>query len=261
MGEKNFIKAPLKKVSFSGNPLSKGHREKQASPFQLLVIVILVLVILGLGTLIYLLFFPGGRMPLVQNQKTMPIIERLEIEKQLEPVSPKSMERGSRTETATESPPSPPQKNLKEKNMRDIKIYFVKVNSEGLISLKSTIRRVNFRASPLTESIKSLLKGPDSDEMNRDSLSLIPEDSRLLSARVEEGTAWLNFNEAFRFNPLGREGYTAQLKQIVYTATEFPGVKRVQILIEGSIKQYLSGEGFYVGKPLTRDSFKEGWLS
>ena len=109
---------------------------------------------------------------------------------------------------------------------------------------------------PLTETINSLLKGPSSDEINKGSLTLIPDGTRLLSARVEGNTAYLNFNEAFRFNSLGREGYTAQLKQIVYTATEFSNVNAVQIMIDGGVKEYLGGEGIFVGEPLTRETFQ-----
>jgi spore germination protein GerM len=57
------------------------------------------------------------------------------------------------------------------------------------------------------------------------------------------------------YNHYGVEGYLAQLKQIVYTATTFPSVQDVQILVEGKQKDYLGGEGVYIGKPLSRNSF------
>ncbi len=147
-----------------------------------------------------------------------------------------------------ETPPAP--------GSRDTRIYFVKVNAEGQISLKSVNRTIDFSKAPLTQTINTLISGPASDELNKGSLTLIPEGSRLLSARVEGGTAYLNFNEDFRFNPLGREGYMAQLKQIVFTSTEFPGINDVQIMIEGVIREYLGGEGFYIGAPLSRESFQ-----
>ena len=43
----------------------------------------------------------------------------------------------------------------------------------------------------------------------------------------------MDFNESFRFNPQGLEALNAQLRQVVYAATEFPSVKEVQVLIEG----------------------------
>jgi spore germination protein GerM len=84
---------------------------------------------------------------------------------------------------------------------------------------------------------------------------LIPKGTILLSAAVKDGIAYLNFNESFKFNTMGVEGYMAQLKQIVFTSTEFSTVKKVQFLVEGELVEFLSGEGVYIGKPLDRSSF------
>jgi spore germination protein GerM len=107
----------------------------------------------------------------------------------------------------------------------------------------------------LTETLNELIDGLLPSELNKELITLIPEDTKLLSVTVEEGTAYLNFNEAFRFNTLGSEGLKAQLRQIVYTTTEFSTVKNVQILIEGKKQNYLGPEGVYIGTPLNRHSF------
>jgi len=77
----------------------------------------------------------------------------------------------------------------------------------------------------------------------------------LLSAYIQNGIAYLNFNDAFEFNPMGVEGFVAQLQQVVHTAIEFPSVSRVQFLINGKKMNYLGGEGIYIGKPIGPDSF------
>jgi germination protein M len=79
--------------------------------------------------------------------------------------------------------------------------------------------------------------------------------TKLVSATVRGSTAVLNFNEKFMFNSLGIEGYAGQLKQVVYTATEFSNIQDVQFLIEGQKRDYLGGEGVYIGRPLSRNSF------
>ena len=66
----------------------------------------------------------------------------------------------------------------------------------------------------------------------------------------------LNFNDEFEFNTIGVEGYLGQLMQIVYTATAFPTVDSVQILISGEKKDYLGSEGVWIGSPLARSSFR-----
>ncbi|MDD3821216.1 MAG: GerMN domain-containing protein, partial [Spirochaetales bacterium] len=58
----------------------------------------------------------------------------------------------------------------------------------------------------------------------------------------------------FMYNHYGTEGFIAQLRQIVFTATSFSSVQDVQIIIEGQKKDYLGGEGVYIGKPLSRAS-------
>ena len=73
---------------------------------------------------------------------------------------------------------------------------------------------------------------------------------------IKGNTAYIDFNEAFRFNSLGKEGMIAELKQVVYTATEFPTVKAVQILVEGEVTRYLGPEGVAIDKPLGRESFQ-----
>ena len=135
------------------------------------------------------------------------------------------------------------------------RLFFVRVSDEGKISIKGVLRSVPASGSPLTTSIRSLIDGPRPGELSNDVLSLIPEGSELIGARIEGGVAFLDFNEQFRFNALGIEGYSAQVEQIVFTATEFPTVGKVQFLVEGQRIDYLGGEGFWVGTPLGRDDF------
>ena len=99
-----------------------------------------------------------------------------------------------------------------------------------------------------------MLAGPSSEEINRGILNLLPKNTRLLSATVRGNTAYISFNEDFLFNTFGVEGYVAQLRQVVWTVTEFPNVTDVQILVEGRRIDYL-GEGIYIGSPISRQSF------
>ncbi len=142
-----------------------------------------------------------------------------------------------------------------EKQYRNAKLYFIDVGDDGVISLQAVVRQVAFSDSPLTETLEELLEGMLPSELNMELISLIPEKTQLLSVRVDDGIAYIDFNESFRFNSLGKEGYVAQLKQIIYTATEFSTVESVQILIEGETHDYLGPEGVFIGQPLTRNSF------
>jgi len=139
--------------------------------------------------------------------------------------------------------------------VRSAKLYYTFVTDDGRILPEAVDREVRYTDSPLTDTIRALLKGPTPEELNKGMLNLIPPKTRLLSAYVQNGIAYLNFNEAFEFNTMGVEGFIAQLKEIVHTATEFSTVSRVQFLVNGKKLDYLGGEGIYVGRPLGRDSF------
>jgi len=138
---------------------------------------------------------------------------------------------------------------------RQASLYFVRIDDDGIIVRQEVKRAVPSSDSPLADAMTALLKGPTEDELRRKLLSLVPSGTRLLGAQVRGSTAFLNFSEAFMYNHYGIEGYAGQLKQVVYTATAFPTVQDVQILIEGERHDYLGGEGVYIGRPLSRNSF------
>jgi spore germination protein GerM len=105
----------------------------------------------------------------------------------------------------------------------------------------------------MLDALQALMQGPSIEEQRRDLISLIPQGTRILSAVVRGDTAYISFSEEFQFNTYGVEGYAAQLRQIVWTVTEFSTVKDVQILIEGRRVDYL-GEGIWIGSPVNRDT-------
>ncbi|HAK46309.1 MAG TPA: hypothetical protein DCO79_10390 [Spirochaeta sp.] len=152
-------------------------------------------------------------------------------------------------ETAAHETPETTQK------VRRSKMYFIEIKDDGDIMMKDIVRPVYYIDSPLTETMNTLLEGLSSSELNMGLISLIPEQTKLLSISINGGTAYLNFSDSFRFNAFGVEGYNAQLKQVVYTATEFSSVETVQILIEGSLNEYMGPEGVFIGEPLSRADF------
>ena len=144
---------------------------------------------------------------------------------------------------------------VEKKQVTNQKLCFVYIGEDGVVSRKIITREVEKNDSPLVTNINLLIKGPNSSAAAKGYTSLIPSGTRLLSASVRDGIAYLNFSEDFEFNYVGVDGYLGQLMQIVYTATEFSTVKGVQFLIEGQKKEYLGSEGVWIGTPLARNSF------
>ncbi len=188
-----------------------------------------------------------------QNSKTVP-----KQEPQQQPAE-KTDKKKPETEIKIEPLPKPEvkqdSKSETQKRSRQSVLYFIKVDESGKISLTPIARTVYYNDSPLTRTMESLLKGLTPSELNKGLISLIPEGTVILGISIKNSTAFINFNETLKFNSFGEEGLKASLKQIVYTSTEFSTVKNVQILINGNIEDYLSTEGVFVGKPLTRASF------
>ncbi len=204
---------------------------------------------------------------LLDNPEEAPRIVDLPPETAPEPVppaDPDSRDEAEELPDTEEGPAGVPQRpdtdsrdtgDEPELRRRNANIYFIRVTDQGTIYPEGVTREVTYTNNPMTQTLNTLLEGPTSDELNLGLLNLIPDGTRLLSAAVRDRVAYLNFSEEFRFNPMGFEGLTAQLQQIVYSTTEFSTVERVQILIEGELVEYLGVEGLFVGKPLSRDSF------
>ncbi len=158
-------------------------------------------------------------------------------------------------EEGQEKPEEKPVVNNEKPNIRKAKLYFVTMNENEEFELKSVTRSVNFKDAPLTDILYSLLQGPNAKEFNNEVMNLIPRQTKINNIYIKNNIAYLDFNEEFRFNSLGVFGLTAQLKQVIYTVTEFSNISQVQILINGKTVNYLAQEGVFIGKPLSRNSF------
>jgi hypothetical protein len=135
---------------------------------------------------------------------------------------------------------------------RERALYFMQVDNDGMVLRMRVSRSIAVSDSPMTDALLVLLEGPSPDETRRGLVSFIPPGTKLLSVMVRGTTAYINLNQDFLFSTFGVEGYAAQLRQVVWTATEFSTVKDVQILIEGKRVDYL-GESILIGSPITRD--------
>jgi len=163
------------------------------------------------------------------------------------PITPPQPRPEIKPEPAKPEAPKPVQ-------IRDRTIYFTQIDKDGQILRSRVNRRIAVSDSPMQDSLDALLTGPTADELNRGIINFIPQNTRVLSATVRGNTAYISFSDDFTINPLGVDGFVGQLRQIVWTVTEFPNVRDVQILIEGRRIDYLS-EGIWIGSPISRQSF------
>jgi hypothetical protein len=196
---------------------------------------------------------PARQQPVIQPETQTPVIAPSDAE----PVKPPDSAASSPAQTPVQQSPQDqtgqnPPPAQREVEMRERVLYFIQVDRSGQINRVQANRRLPVSDSPLTDVVQALIAGPSAGEKNSGLISLIPPATKLLSASVRGSTAYISFNEEFQYNTYGVEGYAGQLRQVVFTATEFPNIADVQILIEGRRIDYL-GEGVWVGSPVSRD--------
>ena len=189
-----------------------------------------------------------------EEQESAPEIQK---EQKLvnEPVN--DVEKETTTEKVEEQSKTEQKKEEKKQpaSTMQVELCFVEVDADGTVVRKFAKRTVPKGDSPLTTAINLLLEGPDPlNKKEKNYMTLIPKDTKLLGARVSDGVAYLNFSEEFEFT-WGVEGAIHQLEQVVYTATAFSTVNKVQFLIEGKKREYLGSEGQWIGSPLSRADF------
>ena len=156
-------------------------------------------------------------------------------------------------DTATERQPETPLVTIAP-DLRERTMYFISVDRDGLIVRNRVNRNLPVTQTPLTDVFSALLRGPTREEQQRGLISLIPEGTSIINMIVRGSTVYINFSEDFQFNIYGIEGYAGALRQVIWTATEFPNIEDVQILIEGRRLDFL-GEGVWIGAPLNRESY------
>jgi hypothetical protein len=133
------------------------------------------------------------------------------------------------------------------------RLFFTRLGPDGRLETLEWQRELPAGLTPLTATMRALLLGPTLQEKGQGALTMLPAGTKLLSARLQGRIALLSFNEEFTHNTMGNEGLVAQLKQVVWTATQFPTVGAVQILIGGQYRDTLGEEGLSIASPLSRN--------
>lgn len=134
----------------------------------------------------------------------------------------------------------------------EISLFFVRTEPTAfsLAEVRRTVPRQG--AEDLArEALEALLAGPTPEEQARGLHSAIPRGTRLRSIRIRDEVVWADFSADVTSGG-GSASAQGRFWQIVYTATQFPGIPRVQFLVEGQVRQVLTGEGVIIDEPVGR---------
>ncbi len=141
-----------------------------------------------------------------------------------------------------------------------IYIFLTKQENENTLIIpvprKIGYHRENIE-NKIERAIKELIKGPTEEEKNEGFSTALNENTRLLNVKIENDTVNLDFSKEVEEGG-GTLLMETRIAQIVYTATQFEGIKKVRFLIEGKNIDYFSGEGItIVEKPISRKDLEE----
>ncbi|TYQ15923.1 UNVERIFIED_CONTAM: sporulation and spore germination protein [Acetivibrio alkalicellulosi] len=132
-----------------------------------------------------------------------------------------------------------------DEKIKDIVLYFSDYQAEFMVG---EIRSVEIEESIEKTIFEELKKGPESKEL----YSVIPEGTRLLSVNTEDGICTLDLSQEFISNqPGGTAAESITINAIVNTFTELPDIDKVQLVIEGQIREVLVHQ--VIDKPIERN--------
>jgi germination protein M len=132
-----------------------------------------------------------------------------------------------------------------------LSLYFLRGEELGVAE-----RRVPHTTRPATAAMKALLAGPTAAERAAGLTSAVPSGTRLLGLSIDGTTARVDLSGHFAAGG-GSLSMQARVAQVVYTLTQFPTIKSVTFLLQGSAVDALGGEGLILDAGQTRADWRE----
>ena len=111
-------------------------------------------------------------------------------------------------------------------NADAVQLYFPSASGRMLVPVTRTV----FSPADLPTAILELAKGPKTDSGLE---CPIPGKCGVKSVSVSKGVATIDFTKEFAAIAQNSDGGHQALQAVVYTASQFPGVKQVSVLVEG----------------------------
>ncbi len=132
-----------------------------------------------------------------------------------------------------------------------LKAYFFKEEKLFAVERKQVPER-----PPLQQAIEALLAGPTEAEQRAGVSTMLPSGIKLRLAKTDRSLAIVDLDRRIENYGGGSAKIEGLIAQIVYTATELPGIEKVWIWVEGQKEIVLGGEGLVLDRPLGRQDVK-----
>lgn len=108
-----------------------------------------------------------------------------------------------------------------------VQLYFPSASGRMLVPVTRTV----FSPADLPTAILELAKGPKTDSGLE---CPIPGQCGVKSVSVKNGVATIDFTSEFAAVAQASDGGRQAVQAVIYTASQFPGVKQVSILVDGA---------------------------
>ncbi len=125
------------------------------------------------------------------------------------------------------------------------KVYFLAASPGGVKHLAPSLR---LGRDPLT-TLRFLFAGLDAGDRQRNLSTAIPAGSQVNKLTIGDGLAIVDLDNSI-FKVRGEQQRQA-IAQVVFTMLQFDGIRRVQILVLGEVKDWARDDGTTVNGPLT----------
>ncbi len=134
----------------------------------------------------------------------------------------------------------------KSAGVMNIKVYYPDVNAVGLVGVEKTVKAAE--ADKYRAAVEALLAGTEDKRLT----TVFPKKAKLLKVTVSGDTARVDFDKNLIKGFVGGStGEEMLVGSVVNTLTEFPEIKKVQLLVEGKEIDSLSGH-LDLTRPMTR---------
>lgn len=107
-----------------------------------------------------------------------------------------------------------------------VQLYFPSQTGRLLVPITRTV----FSDADVSTAVLELAKGPKSDSGLERAL---PEGCGVKSVSMKDGTVTLNFSKEFKAAMDASDGGQQAVRALLFTCSQFPGVKKVEVLVEG----------------------------
>ena len=137
------------------------------------------------------------------------------------------------TDPGSSQSPSSPAPSAPSTETTIVRAYFWLGGSANADGLVAVLREIPATKSVATAAMNALLGGPNAVERANEISSAVPNGTQLLGITIENGIATVDLSGEFG-SAAGGSAYQQRLGQVVYTLTQFPSVKGVNLHIDGA---------------------------